>query len=234
MVTEWEYTTLGILKSDVGSRYLSCHPSSSRKVSHMAEETPTQTALICSQCGRAYAQSDLVQIAGNWVCGDCKPAYLSRVVGGGAASSRWHYGGFWIRFVARMIDAVLLVAVQASIAAIFFGAFGAEFSPRVLQRQAIGLRLSYQVMSYGIAFLYEVMFLHYKGGTLGKLALGLRVVQSDGDPLSWGVCIGRYFMYLVSGLILLIGYIMAGFDPEKRALHDRVCDTRVVYRRSLG
>lgn len=153
---------------------------------------------------------------------------------GGVAPTRWHYAGFWIRFVARMIDALLLIAVQASIAAIFFGAFGAEFAPRVLQRQAFGLRLSYQVLSYGIAFLYEVIFLHYKGATLGKLALGLRVVRSDGESLSWGVSIGRYFMYIVSGIILLIGYIMAGFDSEKRALHDRVCDTRVVYRRSLG
>jgi uncharacterized RDD family membrane protein YckC len=41
-------------------------------------------------------------------------------------------------------------------------------------------------------------------------------------------------MYIVSGIILLIGYIMAGFDDEKRALHDRVCDTRVIYKRSLA
>jgi uncharacterized RDD family membrane protein YckC len=41
-------------------------------------------------------------------------------------------------------------------------------------------------------------------------------------------------MYIVSGIILLIGYIMAGFDEEKRALHDRVCDTRVIYKRSLA
>jgi uncharacterized RDD family membrane protein YckC len=39
-------------------------------------------------------------------------------------------------------------------------------------------------------------------------------------------------MYIVSGMILLIGYIMAGFDNEKRALHDRVCDTRVIYKRA--
>ena len=40
-------------------------------------------------------------------------------------------------------------------------------------------------------------------------------------------------MYIVSGIILLIGYIMVGFDNEKRALHDRVCGTRVIYKRSL-
>ena len=39
-------------------------------------------------------------------------------------------------------------------------------------------------------------------------------------------------MQIVSGIILLIGYIIAGFDDEKRALHDRVCDTRVIYKQS--
>jgi uncharacterized RDD family membrane protein YckC len=66
------------------------------------------------------------------------------------------------------------------------------------------------------------------------MALGLKVVRSNGAPLGWGVSIGRYFMYIVSGIILGIGYIMAGFDDEKRTLHDRACDTRVIYKRSLA
>jgi uncharacterized RDD family membrane protein YckC len=79
-----------------------------------------------------------------------------------------------------------------------------------------------------------VLFLHYRGATLGKMAVGLQVVRSNGESLGWGVCVARYFMSFVSALILLIGYIMAGFDSEKRALHDRVCDTRVVYKQSLA
>ncbi len=45
----------------------------------MTQQAPTHTDMTCSQCGRTLAQSNLVQIAGNWVCGDCKPAFLSRV-----------------------------------------------------------------------------------------------------------------------------------------------------------
>ncbi|HEU5410771.1 MAG TPA: hypothetical protein VFU57_07110, partial [Candidatus Acidoferrales bacterium] len=64
----------------------------------MTPQAPVQTMLACSQCGRSFAHSDLVQIAGNWVCGDCKQAFLSRVMASGAsATTRWHYGGFWIR-----------------------------------------------------------------------------------------------------------------------------------------
>ena len=53
----------------------------------MSQEAPVQTVLACSQCGRALAQSDLVHIAGNWVCADCKPAFLSRVMASGAAGA---------------------------------------------------------------------------------------------------------------------------------------------------
>ena len=61
----------------------------------MMQQASTQAEFACSQCGRTFAQSDLVQIAGNWVCGSCKPAFLSRVVAGTAsAGSQWHYGGF--------------------------------------------------------------------------------------------------------------------------------------------
>jgi uncharacterized RDD family membrane protein YckC len=84
--------------------------------------------------------------------------------------------------------------------------------------------------------------LRYWGGTVGKLACGLIVVRSDGRSLGWGVSFGRFFMWNVvtnglpylNMLLMLISGIMAGTDEQKRALHDRVCDTRVVYKRSLA
>ena len=201
----------------------------------MSQEVSVQTVLGCSQCGRALALSDLVQIAGNWVCADCKPAFLSRVMASGAVvTSKWHYAGFWIRVVARLIDGITLGIAQACIAFAFFGTLGAQFMPSVMRSAPIGLRMGFQLLSYVIAIVYEAVFLRYQGATPGKMALGLKVVRSDGQSLGWGVSVGRYFMYLVSGLILLIGYIMAGFDSEKRALHDRVCGTRVIYKRSLA
>lgn len=201
----------------------------------MSQEIPVQSTLWCSQCGRELAPSDLVQIAGSMVCADCKPAFLSRVMATGAAvTSKWHYAGFWIRFVARMIDGVILGATQALIALGFFGTFGAQFMPGVRRSASIGIMLTFQVFSYATAIAYETVLLRYRGATLGKMALGLKVVRSNGNPLGWGISIGRYFMYLVSAMILLVGYIMAGFDDEKRALHDRVCDTRVIYKTSIA
>jgi uncharacterized RDD family membrane protein YckC len=79
-----------------------------------------------------------------------------------------------------------------------------------------------------IPIVYEVYFISTKGATLGKMALGVKVISSDGGPVSSATALGRYFAKILSGLILMIGYIMAGFDEQKRALHDHICNTRVI------
>jgi uncharacterized RDD family membrane protein YckC len=78
---------------------------------------------------------------------------------------------------------------------------------------------------------YEVYFLSAHGATPGKMALGLRVIRPDGGPISPMLALGRHFALWISAIILMIGYIMAAFDAEKRALHDRICETRVIYSR---
>jgi uncharacterized RDD family membrane protein YckC len=60
------------------------------------------------------------------------------------------------------------------------------------------------------------------------MACKLKVVMAEGDRVSYARAIGRHFAKYISGLILCIGYIMIGFDEQKRALHDRICDTRVI------
>ena len=211
----------------------------------MSQETLAQTVLPCSQCGRQFAHSDLVQIAGNWVCGDCKPAYLSRVMASGSAWPRGrHYGGFWIRVGARMIDGLVL---GVPLLVLFFllmpNAFKAqgEISNPFIAAFAT-FNITYLLVSLLISGCYEVMLLRYRGGTVGKMACGLKVVRADGSDLSWGVCFGRYFMWnvlsrsipILNFVLVLVSSIMAGTDAEKRALHDRVCDTRVVYKQSMA
>lgn len=211
----------------------------------MSEPAPLQTVLPCSQCGRSFAHSDMVQIAGNWVCGDCKPAFLSRVMASGAAAPRgWHYGGFWMRFGARMIDGFVL---GVPLLVFFFLLMPNVFkvpgnASNPFFAALATFNLTYLLVSLLVSGCYEVMLLRYCGGTLGKMACGLKVVRTDGGDLSWGVCIGRYFMWNVLSrsipflnfVLVLVSSIMAGTDAEKRALHDRVCDTRVVYKQSIA
>ena len=67
-----------------------------------------------------------------------------------------------------------------------------------------------------------------RGATVGKLILGLRVVDDQGARISFLRATGRFFAKIISGIILLIGYIMAAFTDRKRALHDIIAGTLVV------
>jgi len=67
-------------------------------------------------------------------------------------------------------------------------------------------------------------------GTLGKHLLGIRVTGLDGGRISFGRATGRYFGKILSGMILMVGYLMAGFTDRKQALHDMLAGTLVVRR----
>jgi uncharacterized RDD family membrane protein YckC len=210
----------------------------------MGQEAPVQVVLACSQCGTAITQSDLVQIAGNWVCADCKPAFLSRVMASGAAGASplgWRYGGFWIRFGARFIDGLVLMVPILIVAALLVPNLlrvnSQQSTPPNFAFAAFGL-IGFVVVSLLAGGCYEILMLKYRSATLGKMACGLKVIRSDGRSLGWGVCSGRFFMWnivtsgipYINSVLMLVSSIMLGVDGEKRALHDRVCDTRVVYK----
>jgi uncharacterized RDD family membrane protein YckC len=180
---------------------------------------------FCGQCGRPFPPNDLVEIGTVSLCAMCKPAYVQRLREGalqGIGTRR--YGGFWIRFVARVIDGLLVQVVLVALAALLTASFRAG-APR---SGTIALAIIYP-LSFGLSAGYEIYFLTSRGATLGKMLFGLKVIRSDGSKLSAGVSTSRYFAQFLSYITLGIGYLMAGFDEEKRALHDRICETRVVY-----
>jgi uncharacterized RDD family membrane protein YckC len=203
----------------------------------MTQQAPTQQVLACAQCGKSFGQSDLVPIAGNWVCGACKPAFLSRVVAGGpAVASSLRYAGVGIRFGARFVDGLVFLVPFAIVAVLLLPSMlrtAGNKAPTIFNGTFVLVALVFGVF-------YEVLMLRYWGATLGKMACGLKVVRSDGSSLDWGVSFGRYFMYnvvisavpFVNWILLITTAIMAGTDEQKRGLHDRVCDTRVIYVRS--
>jgi uncharacterized RDD family membrane protein YckC len=163
-----------------------------------------------------------------------------------AAAGYVHYAGFWIRFLARVIDGILLGVAGAIIRIPLFlmlgigsgfgggfgrgfgrGGFGTDFRLAPIMG-LVGLSV---LLSIALAAVYEVYFVSTRGGTPGKLALGLKIVRADGSPVDAGLALGRWCAHFLSGAIFMIGYIMAGFDAQKRALHDHICQTRVIYSR---
>jgi hypothetical protein len=94
----------------------------------------------------------------------------------------------------------------------------------------IGLVLALYGIQIATGFTYETVLLWKYGATLGKAFCQVQVVTAEGKPLSYGLCAARYFAKLLSAFTLLIGYIIAAFDEEKRSLHDRICNTRVIMK----
>jgi uncharacterized RDD family membrane protein YckC len=82
-----------------------------------------------------------------------------------------------------------------------------------------------------IGITYETVLIGKYGATLGKMACKIKVVTAEGGRVSYLLAFGRYFAKILSAMILMIGYLMAAFDDEKRALHDRICNTRVIVNR---
>jgi uncharacterized RDD family membrane protein YckC len=83
-------------------------------------------------------------------------------------------------------------------------------------------------LSWAVEIVYSVYFISQKSATLGKMLMGVKVVTANGGPVSFGRALGRFFARYLSALIFFIGYIMAAFDDQKRALHDHICNTRVI------
>lgn len=190
----------------------------------------------CAASGGRYWQRDMAPYEGKFISAEHKDQYFQRLREGVTQPGQYVYGNFGRRFVAKFIDGlvnwVVSMISNVALAALFFGSFMFNAKPNPEQT---GIFFAFQ----GVTFLvnltlglsYYWFFLSRYGATPGKMALGLKVIRADGQPLTGGRIIGRYFSEWLSGMILCIGYIMAGFDEERRALHDRICDTRVIKTR---
>ena len=178
------------------------------------------------------AGTALVPIGDHLICPKCKPAFLQSLREGRQSISHQQYGGFWIRLLARIIDGILVGIVSSVIQFMAAAGLGINFSSLGSgnQEQAAVLAILGLVYLIGIAInlAYEVYFLVNRGATPGKMMLNLKVTRSDGGPITTGRAVGRFFANILSGMTFGIGYIIAGFDDQKRALHDHLCDTRVI------
>ena len=138
--------------------------------------------------------------------------------------------GFWMRYAALGIDWQLLalpLAVFGIIAAILIPLTMAMGNP--MAGAAVVLTLGLFLLAFMVAY---SIWMHGKWGqTLGKMALGMKVARTDGSALGYGGAFLRWIGSVLSALILMIGYIMAGVRSDKRSLHDLIAGSRVTYIR---
>ncbi|QNP39636.1 RDD family protein [Lysobacter solisilvae (ex Woo and Kim 2020)] len=154
-------------------------------------------------------------------------------VGGGEVV----YAGFWKRFAAYFIDSVLVGIVTWIVQMIIMAGFGASTGlaarsdpgSMIASAGIVGFLFGMVIVPLAMQAVYFAwMHSSDRQATLGKMAVGIKVTDDDGQRISFARGIGRYFAAILSSLILCIGYLMAGFTERKRALHDMVASTLVV------
>ena len=201
---------------------------------------PNPNEALCVECGKIVPIEETIQYGNVRVCAACKPVFLQKLAEGAkinatAGAVELHYAGFWIRFAAKFIDGLILGIPLWVIMFIVMGTTGAFSEPgnRGTEPNAVStvlillLELGFMVVHVG----YQIFFLGKYGATPGKMLCKLQVVLSDGTRFGYGLATGRTFAEMLSGMVCYIGYLMVPFDnPQKRALHDHICNTRVVHK----
>ena len=129
------------------------------------------------------------------------------------------YADFGTRFVAAFIDGIILGVVG----------FGLGLVGTIALGQSTGAQVMINILSIVIGWLYSALQESSDArATLGKRAMGIRVLNLAGQQISFGQATGRHFGKFISTLILLIGYLMQPFTKRKQALHDIMAGCIVV------
>ena len=190
----------------------------------------------CARCGRTYYLAGSLKPGETPICPSCLQDPSGTMPSAGL-SADVHYGGFWIRFAAKLIDnlivgGVIMIPMIVLIFVLLAGSASASSGP---DSAAFGIlvnliSLAAQLVFLAINVAYITFFLGKYGATPGKMICGLKVINADGTRVSYGKAFGRGAADFLSQITCNIGYLIAAFDGEKRALHDHICSTRVVYK----
>lgn len=155
------------------------------------------------------------------------------------------YAGFWIRVVARIIDGLVLLipSIVVFLLVVGMGFFQSMLAGDLSVLSAGGPMFIVAGLINAIMYAaYEAFTTSTYGGTLGKMALSLRVILPDGSMLNLQQALIRHLIYaggsilgalvpmasLLNGLWMLVDNVSCAFDPQKRTMHDRIANSFVV------
>lgn len=154
-----------------------------------------------------------------------------------------NYAGFWLRFVAVIIDGIIISILQSVVIMPIFAMLGFGFATAsgfdfnsMSEEDMIGMIAALvatasaaMTVSFVIqTFYFTLMESSKYQATVGKMALGLKVTDTNGEKLDFTKALLRQLGKIISGLVMMIGYIMAGVTEKKQALHDMIAGALVV------
>jgi uncharacterized RDD family membrane protein YckC len=136
------------------------------------------------------------------------------------------YGGFWVRFLAFILDGIVIGVIAGALSVFAFG--GGTF---VRMTPDGAMTVDYTANAFGalVALIYFVGFWAWRGQTPGMIPFDMRIVlAADGSKPDWVQMLLRYVGLIISFLILFLGVIWVGFDRRKQGWHDKIARTVVV------
>lgn len=153
-----------------------------------------------------------------------------------------NYAGFWLRVVALFIDGIIVsilqwIVIAPVLAAIGLGVASQAENPEMLtEAESVGLIATFiATMGLTILVLSVLNILYFSlmesskyQGTVGKIALGIKVTDLNGNKVDFGKALVRNLCKILSSFAFCIGYIMAGFTEKKQGLHDMIASCLVV------
>lgn len=161
--------------------------------------------------------------------------------------------GFWARLAAYLADALALAIVCSVVWPLVSYLTGWKV-PELRIPDTMGANLDYEVLinivknymkemqaampaliassvvQWGVRLVYEVSFNGRFGATPGKMILGAQIVRLDGSPLGYKRALLRWLAARVSDILCYAGYLFIAARPDKRALHDLMAGTKVVFK----
>lgn len=213
-------------RQNLGASVASGAVPASRAASQRAQSVPARSTYTgdtsCERCGAQNA-------FGAPSCINCGLPFRHESPDGvpAAVSHLGNPAGFWIRFLAVVIDSAIVFGIGAMLWPLLFGeAFWITETRTTAEGRVISIEWRTQNWHTLMWLLYSIFFLGLLGATPAKMIFNLRVYDGRGRRgIGFVRATVRTFSTWLSAITLLIGFIMVGFRKDKRALHDLIAGT---------
>ena len=182
----------------------------------------------CSRCSDLLCADCLVLLSGKYFCANCKGEQVKDIQSG-TSDTELDMASIGRRFAAVLIDGLILgipmFVIFFSLGVGFIGLGGNAGAGGLIMMQLVAT-----VAAAGIQLLYEALMIQNYGQTLGKMAMKIKVVNPEGNPITTGQAWGRGGLKVLFGQLGILGIInyLFAFGKGRTTLHDRAAKTRVV------
>jgi uncharacterized RDD family membrane protein YckC len=194
--------------------------------------------MFCTRCGAVNSESTRFCSACGSPLGQAGPGLPATASPAPSfiPATTVRYAGFWKRFVAMVIDSLVLSPIAIALVA-FSGLSGFAVLQPVGGREGINAAILAMTIVAGVVIILAGQWLYHTSmessryqATLGKMALGIVVTDMDGNRVSFARANARFFGKWISSMIMNIGFLMAAFTEKKQALHDMLASCLVVMK----